>query len=114
MRPAYAPSPEVKANYWQDGVKLDALPDDFDYSSEYYVDRMIDFLQEEQREQPFFAYLSFTAPHWPLQAPDAAIARQAGRYDEGYDALAEARLVQQMRMGILPLDAVRSSRSPNR
>jgi arylsulfatase len=112
MRPAYAPSPEIKANYWQDGVKLEALPDDFDYSTDYYVDRMIEYLSDEQDDQPFFAYLSFTAPHWPLQAPDEAIARQAGRYDDGYDALAEARLVQQMRLGILPLDAVRSGRSP--
>lgn len=113
MRPAYAPSPDIKANYWQDGVKLDALPDDFEYSSEYYVDRMIDYLDDDQEDQPFFAYLSFTAPHWPLQAPDEAIDRQARRYDDGYDALAEARLIQQMRLGILPLDAVRSERSPN-
>lgn len=112
MRPAYAPSPDIKANYWRDGEKLDALPEDFNYSSEYYVDRMIDYLDDDQEGQPFFAYLSFTAPHWPLQAPDEAIARQAGRYDAGYDALAEARLIGQQRKGILPLDAVRSGRSP--
>jgi arylsulfatase len=116
MRPAYAPSPDVKASYWENGVKLEALPDDFDYSSQFYVDRMIEYLEDDRdsdaEEPPFFAYLSFTAPHWPLQAPDEAIARQAGRYDDGYDALAETRLVQQMRLGILPIDAVRSSRSP--
>ncbi len=113
MRPAYAPSPDIKANYWQDGVKLDTLPDDFDYSSEYYVDRMIEYLGDEREaEQPFFAYLSFTAPHWPLQAPDDAIERQRGRYDEGYDRLAAARLKRQKELGLVPPDARRSGRSP--
>ncbi len=113
MRPAYAPSPDIKANYSEDGVKLQALPDEFEYSTQFYVDRMIDYLDEhEGSEQPFFAYLSFTAPHWPLQAPDAAIARQAGRYDEGYDVLAERRLERSKELGLLPRHAERSGRSP--
>lgn len=114
MRPAYAPSPDVKANYSEDGVKLDALPEGFEYSSQYYVDRMIDYLEDHgDSEQPFFAYLSFTAPHWPLQAPDEAIARHKGRYDDGYDALATARLQQLKDLGLVSGDAVRSGRSPN-
>jgi len=93
-------------------VRLDSLPEDFEYSTEYYVDQMIRYLDGDQQGQPFFAYLAFTAPHWPLQAPDAAIARQAGRYDEGYDALAEARLSRMKALGLVPADTVRSSRSP--
>jgi len=113
MRPAYAPSPEIKASYWEDGVRLSELPPGFAYSSQYYVDKMIEYLDEHQpSEQPFFAYLSFTAPHWPLQAPDAAIARQAGKYDDGYDLLAAARLARAKEMGLLPDHAKRSERSP--
>ncbi len=35
MRPAYAPTPDVKANYSEDGVKLTSLPQEFEYSSHY-------------------------------------------------------------------------------
>ena len=113
MRPAYAPSPEIKANYQEDGHRLAALPEDFKYSTEFYVDRMIEYLRDDAApEQPFFAYLAFTAPHWPLQAPDDAIARQAGRYDEGYDVIAQRRLERQKALGLVPRDAVLSGRSP--
>lgn len=112
MRPAYAPSPEIKANYREDGVKLTELPREFEYSSQYYVDKMMDYLGAHDAGQPFFAYLSFTAPHWPLQAPDDAIARHAGQYDEGYDVLAARRLARAKEMGLLPQNARRSERSP--
>ncbi len=103
MRPAYAPRPDIKAFYREDGRKLDKLPDTFEYSSQYYVDYMLDALRErEDPEQPFFAYLSFTAPHWPLQAPDAAIDKFKGSYDEGYDALRSQRLAGGIRAGVLP------------
>jgi arylsulfatase len=112
MRPAYAPSPETRADYWADGVKLTELPAEFEYSSQFYVDRLIENLSEDEgSEQPFFAYLSFTAPHWPLQAPDDAIARQAGRYDEGYDVLAGRRLESSRELGLISPDAGRSGRA---
>lgn len=113
MRPAYAPSPDIKANYWRDKQKLDSLPDDFEYSTQYYADQMIDFLQDhEPSEQPFFAYLSYTAPHWPIQAPDEAVARHKGNYDVGYDVIAEQRLARMKALGLIPESAMRSSRSP--
>jgi arylsulfatase len=115
MQPAYAPTPQAKAkaNYWEDGRRLDALPPSFHYSSQFYVDRLIDYLDADPAAtQPFFAYLAFTAPHWPLQAPEAAIARYAGRYDAGYDDLARRRLARQQQLGIVPADAVLAERAP--
>ena len=112
MRPAYAPSPEIKANYWENGVKLTELPPEFEYSSEFYVDKMMDYLGDHDPEQPFFAYLSFTAPHWPIQAPDDAISKHAGIYDDGYDVLAMERLARAKEMGLIPINAARSARSP--
>jgi arylsulfatase len=74
---------------------------------------MIDYLSDHNTaDAPFFAYLSFTAPHWPVQAPDDAITRQAGRYDDGYDALATKRLARLKELGLLPESAVLSGRSP--
>ena len=115
MRPAYAPSPEIRANYWDGDAKLDALPADFEYSSQYYVDRLIADMTADagaDSAQPFFAYLAFTAPHWPIQAPDDAIERHCGRYDDGFDAVAERRLGRLKELGFVAENATRSARSP--
>jgi len=111
MRPAYSPDPKAKAKYRDDDRLVSTLPEDFEYSSQYFVDRMIQYLDSDH-EQPFFAYLAFSAPHWPLQAPDASIARFAGRYDVGYDAIAEERLARQKALGLVPQDAVLAARAP--
>lgn len=111
MKPAYAPTPEAKAGYTDNGVLLDKLPDTFEYSSQYYAERLISDLKEGQgSEQPFFAMLSFTAPHWPLQAPDTVIEKYKGVYDAGYDVLFEHRLQAQQDLGIIPKDAEGSER----
>lgn len=105
MRPAYAPSPDIKANYFKDGKKLEKLPSNFKYSSQFYVDQLIDYIEEDKAsEQPFFGVLAFTAPHWPLQAPDAAIAKYKGRYDQGYQVLLEQRFARQKQLGVIPAD----------
>jgi arylsulfatase A-like enzyme len=85
MQPAYSPDPKGKAPYREDQQLLESLPTAFKYSTQFYTDRMIDYLSDKRAaEQPFFAYLAYTAPHWPLQAPPEAIARYQGAYDAGY------------------------------
>ncbi len=99
-----------KAKYRENGEMLDNLPEEFDYSTEFYVDRLLQYLQAADSEKPFFAYLAFTAPHWPLQAPPEAIARHEGRYALGYDELARQRLQRQKALGLLPANAELSER----
>lgn len=104
-----------KVKYRDDGILLESLPPEFEYSSQYYVDKMISYLEQhsassESNYKPFFAYLSFTAPHFPLQAPDAAIARFNGKYDGGYDELAKKRLYRQIDLGVLPKNTVLAER----
>jgi arylsulfatase A-like enzyme len=81
--------------------------DDF-YSSDSYTDTLLRYFDEraEDDERPFFAYLPFQAPHWPLQAPDESIATYHGRYDEGPDALRATRLAALKRLGLCPPDVV--------
>lgn len=113
MKPAYAPTPDAKAPYAEDGKRLDKLPTDFAYSSQYYADRMIRYIAADKDSgRPFFGMLAFTAPHWPLQAPDAAIEKYRGRYDAGFDKLLDARLAKQKALGIIPADAEAAARSP--
>jgi arylsulfatase A-like enzyme len=76
---------------YRDDGKIVSIPQDF-YSSTYYADKMLGYLKQNAGDgKPFFAYLAFTAPHSPLQAPEADIARQRGRYDEGYEVLRQNR-----------------------
>ena len=114
MMPAYHPDPNGKAPYNRDGVRLTELPETFEYSTQYYVDQMIDYLSDDEvsADKPFFAYLSFTAPHWPLQAPPETIAKYEGKYDKGYDALRQERLERQKEMGVVPADATENPAPP--
>ena len=82
------------------------LPADF-YSTKTFTDRMIDHLEnrtEQQREQPFFGFLAYTAPHWPLQAPEATVAKYMGMYDDGPEALRKRRLQGLMDCGLISRD----------
>lgn len=84
--------------YRQNGKPYN-VPNDF-YSSKNYTDFMINEINQRPSNQPFFGYLAFTAPHSPLQAPEEDIARQAGKYMDGPEALAKRRLAAQKRLGL--------------
>jgi len=83
------------------GVSVDSFPEDF-YSTYAYTDKMLEYLQAHDGETPWFAYLPYTAPHWPLQVPDAWLDRHAGNYDAGYDVLREQRLAGAAAAGVIP------------
>jgi arylsulfatase A-like enzyme len=69
-------------------------PRDGYYSSTAIADHAIKYLKEHAEkypEQPFFAFVAFTAPHFPVQAPPEDVARYRKRYLAGWDALREER-----------------------
>ena len=63
-------------------------------------------------DRPFFLYLAFTAPHWPLQAQPADIEHYRGRFDAGWDELRAARFERERELGIVSDDAVLPPRDP--
>ena len=80
-------------------------PDGF-FSSAHYTDKLIEFIDSERASaKPFFGYLAYTAPHWPLHAPEANLERVRGRYDEGYDLIAQRRFAAQKRLGLAAANA---------
>lgn len=96
--------PNAGVVYTEGGHEV-SIPDDF-YSSDYFTDKLLEFLPDGQRDRrPFFAYLAFTAPHDPLQAPAEDIARYKGMYDDGYKALLRKRLTQLKKLGLIPGNA---------
>ncbi|MEP7085337.1 MAG: sulfatase-like hydrolase/transferase, partial [Betaproteobacteria bacterium] len=62
-------------------------------------------------DKPFLLYLPYNAPHAPLHAKAADLARYAGRYDGGWDVARAERLRRQKAMGLLPADVRLSQRS---
>ncbi|KAJ5712734.1 hypothetical protein N7493_009202 [Penicillium malachiteum] len=91
------------------GVKVDVTPNKTEdpegfYSSDTYTDRLIEYLQdrsETDQSKPFFAFLPYTAPHWPLQCSKAKRDKYKGVYDDGPYALRERRLKKLVEMGII-------------
>lgn len=72
------------------------------YTGDYFTQRMLGFLKAKPRDRrPFFAYMAFTEPHWPLQAPERLIDKYRGRYNGGPAALRRERLVRMKALGLL-------------
>lgn len=95
------------ASYYQEDnrrILLDQLPEDF-YSTSAYTDKMLEYLREHNGPAPWFGYMAYTAPHWPLQVPDAWLDRHAGAYDDGYDVLRRARARRAADLGVIPKGA---------
>ncbi|KAG8734909.1 hypothetical protein FRC10_011223, partial [Ceratobasidium sp. 414] len=84
------------------------LPRPF-YSSDAFTGELLGFLNRHHastppssHKRPFFAYLPFTAPHWPLQAPPDITAKYASRYDAGPHVLRSQRLESLVKLGLIP------------
>ncbi|MEE4380369.1 MAG: arylsulfatase [Pseudomonadales bacterium] len=90
-----------EAPWFEDGEPAE-LPEDF-YSSEFLVDRMIDYLGDApDADGPFLAYVAFQAIHIPVQAPRAFIERYDGVYDAGWSELRVQRHARAAELGLIP------------
>lgn len=91
--------------HFLDGRKLPQPdPNSGYYSTIEITDRAISFLGEHEKEaggSPFFLYLGYTAPHFPLHALPEDIERYEGRYDAGWDVLREERYLKAKELGLV-------------
>jgi arylsulfatase A-like enzyme len=74
------------------------------YTTDAFTDHAIDFLGghvKAKKDDPFFLYLAYTAPHWPLQAHEEDIAKYRGKYKGGWDKLREERYRRQVELGLI-------------
>ncbi|BFM15147.1 arylsulfatase AtsA [Maricurvus nonylphenolicus] len=88
-------------NYFENGKPVD-IPEDF-YSTIHYTDKAIEYIKSAD-DSPFLAYIAYTAPHDPLQVPDAWLDRYKGKYDQGPEAIRQQRLQRQQAAGLIPKD----------
>lgn len=82
-------------------------PDSGYYSSTAVADHALDFLSEHKKKHtssPFFMYMAFIAPHFPLHAPAEDIACYSGKYNDGWDKIREARIKRMTELGIVDCD----------
>jgi len=104
-------------NYWdisrtkQPGIKRHFAVDSTEYlppSEGFYMTDAITknavrYIEKAgNRNQPFFLYVAYTAPHWPLHAWPEDIAKYKGKFMSGWDSLRAARFERMIKMRILP------------
>ena len=76
-------------------------PDKDFFATDAITDWSIDWLDEKEKAtDPFFLFLSYNAPHWPLHAHTEDIAKYDGIYDKGYEFIRKARYGRQLKMGL--------------
>lgn len=71
------------------------------YSTNFYTDEAIKMINNNPVDKPFFLYLSYQAPHDPLQALEHDIAKYRGKYLAGYTAIREARWKKMKELGMV-------------
>ncbi len=74
------------------------------YVTTSIADHAIDFLKEHHtfhRDEPFYSYLAFTSPHFPLQALKEDIDRYRQRFLAGWDVVHEQRWQRMQQMGLV-------------
>lgn len=72
------------------------------YTTDVFTDKAMLYMGEAlDQGQPFFQYLAFNAPHWPLEAHDSYIERHLNDYQEGYEELRRIKFERMKKMGLL-------------
>jgi arylsulfatase len=92
-------------NHEEDDKKLPAVKRDSGYySTTAIAEHAIKYLKEHHEQhvdKPFFAYVAFLSPHFPLQAPQEDIVRYRGKYDRGWEQMRGDRWQRQQSMGLV-------------
>jgi arylsulfatase A-like enzyme len=76
------------------------VPDDF-YLPDAISDKSVEFVQEAtSKDQPFFLYVAYDSPHWPIQAKSEDIDKYDGKYNAGWDDVRRERFKRQAEIGL--------------
>lgn len=81
------------------------------YTTDAFTDQAIRYLRSDKDGRPFFLYLAYNAPHYPLQAWPEDIAKYRDQYLAGWDRIRLARYERQVEMGLIDPGWVLSPRS---
>jgi len=89
--------------FYDDNKAISFRNDPDFYATDKITDYAVQYLKEASKTpKPFFLYLAYNAPHWPLQAKKEDIEKYKGLYDIGWDSIRAQRLKKQKELGIMP------------
>lgn len=76
-------------------------PEEF-YATDDFTDVACDYISKvtQQDDKPFFLYLAYNAPHWPLNAKWKDFKKYRGKYVDGWHELMTRRLAKQKALGM--------------
>lgn len=97
------------ASLTRDNTYITPMNDpEYKTDSYYYTDAISDnavkYLQDHKKnspDAPFFLYVAYTAAHWPIQAPDDAIAPYRDMYKDGYEPVRQQRWERMKQLGLV-------------
>lgn len=98
-------------NLWHNETRLDTPTAGF-YLTDAISEHAASFVADNA-ERPFFLYLAYTAPHWPLHAPEEDVEKYAGVYERGWDALRDDRYRRMRDEGVVEAESSLSDRDPS-
>lgn len=82
------------------------------YYTDFITDHSVQLIDRFSGDaKPFFLYVAYTAPHWPMQAREADVERYKDTYTVGWDKIREARFERQVQMGMVKREWGLSPRS---
>ena len=88
------------------------IPKDF-YTTTYFTDYALKYIEERDKDKPFFMYFAHNAPHYPLQAPKEEVMKYRGKYKEGWEVLRQKRFKKMKELNIIPQDMTLSKPEPD-
>lgn len=113
-------------SYWE-SAKYTRLPKDRPatavrqpfYTTDAFTDHAVSFLAgaRQHASKPWFLYLAYNAPHFPLHAPKDLIDKYQAVYEKGWDAIRDRRFARMKKLGLIDARWTMSPRSivgPNR
>lgn len=108
----YDPNTLTRGN---DNIEHEPAEDDDFFYTDAISDQAVAFIRDhvaQHPDRPFFQYVAYTAPHWPLHAHEEDIEKYKGRFDEGWDQLREKRMQRLIDMGIIDASWEMTGRDP--
>jgi len=90
----------IKRVFVKDGDEY-TPPNEGFYATDAFTDEALIYIDENDKDKPFFMYLAYTAPHWPLHALPEDIEKYKGKYKRGWAELRKQRWSRQKKMGIV-------------
>jgi arylsulfatase len=96
-------------------IEDEAKQDDSFYYTDAISDQAVQYIKDHAKnnpDTPFFQYVAYTSPHWPLHAFEEDIVKYKGRFGDGWDKLRKQRLKRMVDMGIIDSSWQLSDRDP--